>query len=219
MDEIFIISYLYICVWKTIGRINEDFILHVLMAINIFFGFYMATVLMLSEHHMSFDKYRFCSGNNSISSIYIFSSGLPFIWIALLVSAVLCTLIFARICFVVKRATIQLVASNPTVHQIQGSLYYSFDILRMAQVRIFVAFAALIPNATVALISKADLKNETYSIQIQVARIISSYSIPIMMSFVSPMLLIYYRQPFRSKFLRLFKRGSVQPLYDITAFT
>ena len=217
MNEMFIVSYLYICVWKTIGRINEDFVHVVLMIINLFFGIYLAIFLMIGQHHISFDKFKFCNGNNmnANSSNNVLGSGLPFMWIALIVSACLCTILFTRTWIVVRRSNIQLVVSNPTIHQIQGSLSYSYDILKMTEYRLFVVAGVLLPNVIVAIIGKAGLTDRN-SIATQISRLFSAFSISIMRSFISPIFLIIYRHSFRVKFIKIFKKSSIQPMYDLT---
>ncbi|TRY79776.1 hypothetical protein TCAL_16099 [Tigriopus californicus] len=73
-NEIMVLRYLYICVWKNVGKLNDDFFSAFLIVANLFLGSFFALVTMMSQ------------------DVQVFLYGVCIVLLALLTGALHCTL-------------------------------------------------------------------------------------------------------------------------------
>ncbi|XP_059085631.1 uncharacterized protein LOC131882493 [Tigriopus californicus] len=94
-NEIMVLRYLYICVWKNVGKLNDDFFSAFLIVANLFLGSFFALVTMMSQDVQVF-LYGVCIGEDP--SLFVTTDS-PFpvtprltVLLALLTGALHCTL-------------------------------------------------------------------------------------------------------------------------------
>ena len=59
-SEMIIFSYFYICVWKTVSKINEDFMERFLVLLNVAFSTYISLLFVYSKQYLFTPNYQDC---------------------------------------------------------------------------------------------------------------------------------------------------------------
>ena len=217
-DELAIMSYLYVCVWKTVGRINEDFLQLALLILNPVFTVYMSSIMVHSKVYTMWDQYRFCHGLDDSGTCRIFASHLNPGNVFFYTSAVFCFLLVCRICLNVRRQNIQIAAQNPNAATGNEIPLGNLEILKISKIILLVTMINLIPNIIFPIFKLYLISYSDYEFIIRQFRIAEVIVPMFTLSFLYPILSIYSRESLVKKFTKLCKElFRNQRIHDINA--
>ena len=209
MDELFLLSYLYVCVWKTVGRINEEFLHYMLIAINLALSLYMSSAVMHSEQHLSLQQYQFCVSinHNDTDPHPLSESKFNLINIMMSVSAMFCTLLLCLIWLDIHRSSNQVEVLHANVQTTGDSL----EILRISQISFGLTIIHAIPSILMPYLDDALNANCHHESLIQQGITVTSFFGMFVLSFIFPLLSIYSRKSLKEKFTRICKQIMEKP--------
>ena len=207
MNDLFFVSYLYICVWKTVGRINEEFVQHLATVMNLSMAFLMSFVLIYSGQGLSIYDYKICrisidDKDDVVCSV--FGDETHLFQLIFMSSGLICICLLVRI-------LIQIYQENKNNYAGQTIPMGSLEIVKIARVHMIVLIITAIPN-TIAFKWRTDNIGSD-DITYKTVLLIAFFATPIAKSFIFPILSIFSRDSLSSKFKKLFrKQDMVHPV-------
>ena len=208
-DEIFLFSYLYICVWKTVGSINEDFVQKVLVIVNPTISLYFSGMIIHRGSYGNFHHYQFCTGINASGEpcvCQVSSKRNHSLNILMLLSILFCSLMLCCIWRRVRRRTNQVMTLNQNSAVTEQFQNETLDILKIAKIRLLVTVLNYMTNLIMPLLTRRHGLENLPEILTKQLRIMSSILPLIYMSVLFPLLSIYCRESLKKKFKKLLQR-------------